>query len=287
MIQPARRGPLVVVTVTSVVLLVAGYVIAVHTRLGQRIDTASLEGRTLDLAVQRAVGHALDTVSVTSLAIATAALMVVALLRRRPRLAVGVAVLVVGANLTTQVLKEVLERPQLLDGAPSLTSFPSGHATVAMSLALALVLVVPARLRVPVGAVGLAYAIVVGGATLTSAWHRASDVLGADLVALAWAAGVSVWLVAPSLAAGARVDREQAPRRLGVRALDAIVVAATLAVFAAMVAMSVKVVREVQLSTFDVGGPYVASMIAIVWGATAAVAALIGALGRASLDPVE
>jgi len=168
-----------------------------------------------------------------------------------------------------------------------LTSFPSGHATVAMSLALALVLVVPARLRLPVGAVGLAYAIVVGGAAVTSAWHRASDVLGADLVALAWAAGVSAWLVAPTAAARARLDRERAPRRVGVRALDAIVVAATLAVLGAMLAMSARVVRDVQLSTFDVGGPYIASMIAIGWGATAALFALLGALGRATLDPVE
>jgi membrane-associated phospholipid phosphatase len=285
--QAARRGPLVVTAVVSVLLGVLGYFIAVHTRFGQQVDTASVEGRTLDLAVQQAVGRALDTVSITSIAIVTAALMVVAFLRRRPRLAVGIAVLVVGANVTTQVLKDVLERPRFLDGTPSLTSFPSGHATVAMSLALALVLVVPVRLRLPIAVVGLAYAVVVGTAALTSAWHRASDVLGADLVALAWAAAVAAWLVAPTAGAGARRDRERAPRQLAVQTLDMVVVIATVVVLVAMLAMSVKLVRDVRMSEFNVGFPYVASVIAIVFGAAAAVAALLGALGRATLDPVE
>ena len=88
-----------------------------------------------------------------------------------------------------------------------LATFPSGHSTVAMSLALALVLVVPARLRVPVGLAGIAYAVLVGAATLTGAWHRPSDVLGAYLVTLAWASGICVWLVGP------RSGRRRATRR--------------------------------------------------------------------------
>jgi membrane-associated phospholipid phosphatase len=285
--QTARRGPLAVVAVTSVVLLVVGYLVAVHTRFGQRIDTLSLEGRTADPAVLDTVGRALDTVSVTSIVLATGALVVVALLRRRPRLAAGIALLVVGANVTTQVLKDVLDRPQLLDGTPSLTSFPSGHATVAMSFALALVLVVPVRLRLPVAVVGLAYAILIGAATLTSAWHRASDVLGADLVSLAWAAGISAWLVAPTSTSGPRRDRERAPLHVGVRALDTVVVVATIVVLSAMLAMTVDVVRDVRVSRLDIGAPYVLSVIAIVCGAVAAMAALLGALGRATLDPVD
>jgi membrane-associated phospholipid phosphatase len=285
--EAARRGPLLVVAAASVVALVFGYLVAVQTEFGQRIDTASLNGRTLDPAVLDAVDNALDTVSVTSIAIATGALMAVALLRRRPRLAVGIAVLVVGANVTTQVLKEVLERPQLLGGAPSLTSFPSGHATVAMSLALALVLVAPARLRLPVAIVGLVYSIAVGGATLTSAWHRASDVLGADLVSLTWAATVAAWLVAPTAASSGVRDRERAPLHIGVRALDTMVVVAAVVVLVAMLVMVADVVRDARVGALDVGVPYVASVIAIIFGAAATIAALLGALGRAPLDPVE
>ena len=200
-----RRAALVALAVTCAVLLVILYLVAVRTGFGQRIDNAALEGRTMDRLVQDAVDRTLDSVSVTSLVLATVALIVLALLRRRPRLAIGIGVLVVGANLTTQVLKDGLDRPNPLElGAGriglTLPTFPSGHSTVAMSLALALVLAVPARLRVPVGIVGLAYAVLVGAATLTGAWHRPSDVLGAYLVTLVWAAGVSAWLVAPAAA---------------------------------------------------------------------------------------
>src|SRR5262245_27425060 len=202
-----RRSSLIALAVACIVMLVVLYLIAVQTRWGQRADNAAIRGRTIDSAVQHAVRSTLDTVSVTSAAIATFALMVAALLRRRPRLAVGVGVLVFGANVTTQLLKDALTRPDLLGPdvpRATVTTFPSGHSTVAMSIALALVLVVPARLRVSVGVAGIAYAVVVGAATLTGAWHRPSDVLGAYLVTLAWAAGVSAWLVVPRAGAGGR-----------------------------------------------------------------------------------
>ena len=51
--------------------------------------------------------------SVTSIFLATVALIVLALLRRRPLLAIGIGVLVLGANVTTQVLKDGLDRPDL------------------------------------------------------------------------------------------------------------------------------------------------------------------------------
>ena len=64
-------------------------------------------------------------------------------------------------------------------------------------------------------------------------------------------------------------------------------VVATIVVAVTMLMMTAEVVRDAQVSELHVGGPYVASVIAIVFGATAAVAALLGALGRATLDPVE
>ena len=76
---------------------------------------------------------------------------VVALSRDRPRSAVAAGVLVVGANLTTQILKGVLAHPryQPILGYYQIgsTSFPSGHTTAAMSMVLAFVLVVPRRWR--------------------------------------------------------------------------------------------------------------------------------------------
>ena len=266
-----------------VVVLAVLYLLAVRTEWGQRLDNAAIRGRTIDSAVQHAVRGTLGTVSVGSAALATGALMVAALLRHRPRLAIGIGVLVLGANVTTQLLKDTLTRPDLLGSdvlSPTVTTFPSGHSTVAMSLALALVLVVPARLRVPVGVLGIAYAVAVGAATLTGAWHRPSDVLGAYLVTLAWAAGVSAWLVVPRAGTGDAVTTDRTPP-----ALDWIVFALTALVIVAAIAMGVDVIRDADLGEIDVGRAYVFSVFAIGAGAVAALAALVVTLDRAPLDP--
>src|ERR1700729_1971753 len=82
--------------------------------------------------------------------------IVIALLRGRPRVAIAVGVILLGANLTTHLLKPLLAGPREASyfgwNAPVWgASWPSGHATAAMSLALASVLAVPARLRPAVG----------------------------------------------------------------------------------------------------------------------------------------
>jgi hypothetical protein len=274
-----RRPPLVILSVASVVLLGLLYVVAVRTSFGQRVDEAALSGRTRDAAVQHAVDRALDSVSVSSLAIATIALVVLALLRRRPRLALGIGILVVGANGTTQFLKDTLTRPELhIPGTHStVASFPSGHSTVAMSLTLALVLAVPSRLRVPAGIVGSAYAVVVGAATLTGAWHRPSDVLGAYLVTLAWAAGVAAVLVtSPST--------RPAPPQGGAVVVDWLVILLTVVLVGAAVVMGVDVLRDARLDQFEVGRAYLAAVVAIAVGALVTLGALVTALGTAELD---
>src|SRR5262245_1955367 len=86
-----RRSALVALAVACVVVLAVLYVVAVRTEWGQRADNAAIRGNTIDPAVQHTARRTLDTVSVGSAALATVALMVAALLRRRPRLAVGVA----------------------------------------------------------------------------------------------------------------------------------------------------------------------------------------------------
>ncbi len=61
-------------------------------------------------------------------------------------------------------------------------AFPSGHATSAMSIALAAVLVAPARARVVVASVAAAYVIAVATSLLVISWHFPSDVLGGLLL---------------------------------------------------------------------------------------------------------
>jgi membrane-associated phospholipid phosphatase len=114
--------------------------------------------------------------------------IVVALARRRTHDACAAFVLLVGAGVTTLVLKHVLPEPFV--GVPSpvpYPRFPSGHSTVAMSLVLALTLVVPARLRPLIAGLGAVFAAAVGYALLTLGSHYPTDVFGGFLVATTWA----------------------------------------------------------------------------------------------------
>jgi hypothetical protein len=113
---------------------------------------------------------------------------VVALVRRRWELAVQVAVLVIGANGTTRLLKlVVLQRPHLQPGVGDNT-LPSGHTTAAASVSAALLFVVPPRARPWVAGLGGAYTAATGVSTLIGRWHRPSDAVAATLVVLAWTA---------------------------------------------------------------------------------------------------
>jgi len=105
---------------------------------------------------------------------------------------------VIGANLTTQVLKEVvLDRTDLLEGLfyPLPNSFPSGHATAAASIAVALILVLPPLFRAPIVVLAAIVVAVVGVSTLVAGWHRMADAVGGSFVATAWGAGLAGVLV--------------------------------------------------------------------------------------------
>jgi membrane-associated phospholipid phosphatase len=113
----------------------------------------------------------------------------IALLRGRVRVAVMLVVLLIGANETTEVLKPLLSGDR--DPVPGVflthATWPSGHATAAMSLALAMVIAVPARMRPVVAAVMAAFALAVVYSFLELGWHYPSDVLGGFEVATTWA----------------------------------------------------------------------------------------------------
>jgi membrane-associated phospholipid phosphatase len=104
----------------------------------------------------------------------------------RNRQAVGAAVLVVGACLTSQLIKIVAAHPryQPILGANQLSqeAFPSGHATAAMALALAAILVAPSRWRLTTAIVGGGFALAVSMAVMIQGWHFPSDVLAGVLI---------------------------------------------------------------------------------------------------------
>ena len=119
-------------------------------------------------------------------------LVAVALARRRPRLAIGVPASMVAASVTTEVLKVALAHPRYSHwltppGIVGPASWPSGHATAVMMVALGGVLVSPPALRQLVALLGAGLAIAVSFAILIVHWHFPSDVLGGFLVAGAWA----------------------------------------------------------------------------------------------------
>lgn len=161
---------------------------AVGSARGQRLDqliltgAQSYEGR-LSAAAEIAVG----SVSTPVIAGVLAATVLLVLVRRRPGLLLPLAALVIGANVSTQVIKHLLLTREALAPGIEITpnSFPSGHTALAASAAVALVLAAgPARWLVALlGAVWTAGA---GIGTLVLGWHRPSDVVGAILVVAAW-----------------------------------------------------------------------------------------------------
>jgi membrane-associated phospholipid phosphatase len=125
--------------------------------------------------------------------------VIVALVRRRPPVAAMLAGVLLAANETTQLLKPLLAAPRdVVYWSPLGTAtWPSGHATAAMSLALCAVIAAPARRRPAVGAAMAAFAIAVSYSFLELGWHYPSDVFGGFLVAATWTllavAGLSIY----------------------------------------------------------------------------------------------
>lgn len=133
----------------------------------------------------------LRLVSVWFVAAVLAVLAAGALYARRWGDAVRAVCVVAGANLTTQALKALVERPYdaEIPRAPHVSSLPSGHTTVGASLAAAALIVAPRRARPLVAVLGLTYALAMGLATVGVQWHRPSDVIAAFAVVTAWALG--------------------------------------------------------------------------------------------------
>ncbi|HSZ04539.1 MAG TPA: phosphatase PAP2 family protein [Solirubrobacteraceae bacterium] len=118
------------------------------------------------------------------------ALVAVAIARERPRVAVAVAAVMGLAPLTSETLKPLLAHPHIEVGLISIApaSWPSGHSTAALALALSALLVAPRRLRPLVASIGAIFAVAVGCSLLILAWHMPSDVVGGYLVAIFWTA---------------------------------------------------------------------------------------------------
>lgn len=117
----------------------------------------------------------------------------IGLYRRLVARPAAAAILVVGADLTTQLLKHLISDGRYGPLARSYGvdehSFPSGHATTMTALTFAYLLVVPARLRLPVAIVGGILTVLVAGSMVVLHRHWPSDAVGGVLVGCVWGFG--------------------------------------------------------------------------------------------------
>jgi len=203
--RPAVRTPLLLALSCVLALALTG-VLALLVPGVRLKDAASLHGFTeLDRPrsepVLSGVAHLADPIPFALMGLALVAL---ALARRRYAVALAIPVILVGTGLTTQILKQVTAQPRVLDwlGSNQIgdASWPSGHATAAMTIALCAILASPARLRPVAALLGGGFAVAVSYSILALSWHFPSDVVGAYLVAATW----TLLAVAALEAVGAR-----------------------------------------------------------------------------------
>jgi membrane-associated phospholipid phosphatase len=183
--------PVVAAGACAVGLAVVGW-LALDVPAAQDRDVAILHGFTgLDRprvsGGLEVVGRIVDPLPY---ALGGLACIAVAIARRRPWHALAAGTVLVATGLSAQALKHLFAEqrfvPWLGRGQIDPASWPSGHATAAMTLALCAVMVAPPAWRGPVALLGGACAIGVAYATLALAWHYPSDVLAGFLLAGLW-----------------------------------------------------------------------------------------------------
>ena len=137
---------------------------------------------------------AFSRASEAGFAAAAAALLIGSLLAAGFRRAVIVAGVVGAGPLAGWALGALLASTDPVGGEvlrASQGAFPSGHAAIALSLGLGLVVALPARHRVVGGIVAVVVATAVAVSVVALGWHYPSDVAGAFLISLAGAAAVA------------------------------------------------------------------------------------------------
>ncbi len=186
----AARSPLLFVLAAVFCASALGwtYWAFVRTTRGQFADESAW--READVAApdtQLPFLRFLDTLPLVSVVLAAAAILFVAVVRRRIAAAVTAVGVILAANLTTQLLKNIVfDRPDRGVATLAFNSLPSGHTTLAASAAAAVFIIVTPRWRPFAAAAGGAYSVLAGAATFINLWHRPADVVAALLAVGTW-----------------------------------------------------------------------------------------------------
>lgn len=189
-------------------LIVTG-VVALLLPVGYRFDQNTLHGFTQlnQPRVTPAIDLLMQVGNPPVYALLGVLIAGVALRRHRPRLALAVLAILVASGTTAELLKPLLGGTRPPDwvgvGPPwaiGQASWPSGHATAAMSLSMSAILVTPARLRHLTAVAGALLTIAVSYALIATAAHLPSDVIGAFFVSSLWTALAlaALWRSSPS-----------------------------------------------------------------------------------------
>jgi membrane-associated phospholipid phosphatase len=182
-----KASPMAVAAaLTATAALGLTYLVAVHTVLGQLVDTRIMTAVAEQLAGSAWTEAVLALVSPATMVLAAGSLAASAAALQGPRGALTVLVTTAGTAVGAVLLKAVLVRPQLLDDAAN--SLPSGHVAAVAGLVSAAALVAPASYRWLIVVTGLAAVGSTSLATLALEWHRPSDIVASMLLAVAVAA---------------------------------------------------------------------------------------------------
>jgi membrane-associated phospholipid phosphatase len=189
---------LVLASVLGCIATALCYFLVVHTSAGQRLDNAAYYG-----AVHAGSQHfgfldaPLERIDEKSLKLVMLAIFAIGVLRRRPILGVGGALVAGGPVAAAHVLRyHVLDHYPFVAASAIGNTFPSDHTAAAVGCAMAAVLVSPPWLRGFVAILGGVFAAAVAAQVQVVGWHRASDSIGASLLAFVFAsavAGVLAW----------------------------------------------------------------------------------------------
>ncbi|MEV8612527.1 phosphatase PAP2 family protein [Amycolatopsis sp. NPDC051373] len=267
---PSRTVLLVASAVGCAVAFLVAYLLFVRTAAGQEAENGVVHSAqatgpsTVDWAVPLR-----DVDLVVLLGAVAVLVLALALVRRRFALGVTALVLLAIPLVAAQLLKiYVLDRPGSHDGyaVASHNSFPSGHVSAATAVLFALAVVLPARMRTWVLAVGSLGVAWVAAATVALGWHRLSDTVGGCL------------LVAAVVCAGAAVVSARRPdgRRVPVPATVAALAGPTVVVLAGFAVLA---------SATSEAAQFVAALLLAGVSAVALVLLVAGPLRKVNFDP--